>query len=73
MELAHAVECGEHVAREPFLTKHMDHLGECGDGDDRSVGTKEAEKRRAWASTSAAAWSKALEIWMASGWAWSCD
>jgi hypothetical protein len=46
MELVHAVECGERVAWEPFLTKHMDHLGERGDGDDRSVGTKEAEERR---------------------------
>lgn len=45
-ELAHAVERGERVAREPFLPERADDVGERGGGDERGVRAEEAEERR---------------------------
>lgn len=45
-ELAHAVERGERVAREPFLPERADDVGDRGGGDERGVRAEEAEERR---------------------------
>ena len=45
-ELPHAVERGERVAREPFLSERADDVGERGRGDERGVRAEEAEERR---------------------------